>query len=99
VLSEQLLDEMDLIVLGNNHERSQWIHEQRDKDLYSLGCWLMINLGPVKTNRDHLRSDLRLLLANWNGVSWTDKQRHYLGHSLITFWPARQLDKDPRYQF
>jgi hypothetical protein len=98
VLSERLLDDMDIIVLGNNHERSQWIHEQKDKDLYSLGQWLMINLTPQRTERDHLRSDLRILLNKWNGESWTEKQKHYLGHSLIAFWPARQLDKDPRYQ-
>lgn len=98
MLSENLLDEMDIIVLGNNHERSQWIHEQRDKDLYSLGQWLMMNLTPQRTERDHLRSDIRILLNKWNGESWTEKQKHYLGHSLIDFWTARQLDKDPRYQ-
>lgn len=97
MLSERLLDEMDVIVLGNNHERGQWIHEQKDRDLYELGSWLMIHLTPLRTERDHHRSNIRDLLSTWDGESWTDKQRHYLGHSLIEFWPARQLDQDPRY--
>lgn len=97
MLSEDLLDEMDIIVLGNDYERSKWIHQQKDKDLYELGQWLMMYLTPQRTERDHLRSDIRLLLNNWNGEYWTDKQRHYLGHSLIAFWSARQVDKDPRY--
>lgn len=99
MLSEIMLDEMDIIVNGNNYQRTQWIHEQRDADLYSLGCWLMMNLTPQYNQRNHQRSDLRDLLYKWNGESWTDKQRHYLGHSLIDLWPIRQIDKDPRYMF
>ena len=99
MLNQKLLDEMDIIVLGDNYERSEWIHDQRDRDLYSLGQWLMMHLTKQRTERDHLRSDIRELLNRWNGECWTEKQKHYLGHSLITFWPARQLDKDPRYQF
>jgi hypothetical protein len=99
MLNDDLLDQMDIIVLGDSRERSQWIHLQRDKDLYDLGCWLMINLSAQRTERDHHRSNIRDLLSSWNGESWSDKQRHYLGHSLIEFWPVRQLEKDPRYGF
>jgi len=99
VLSENLLDEMDIIVLGNQYERTKWIHEQRDQDLYSLGQWLMMHLTPQWTERNHHRSNIRDLLNSWNGESWTEKQKTYLGHSLIDLWPVRQLDKDPRYVF
>ena len=98
-MNTKILDDLDIIVNGTLRERTQWIHEQRDLDLYTVGCWLMINLTPNYSERNHLRSDIRDLLANWNGESWTDKQRHYLGHSLIDFWPIRQQDQDPRYAF
>lgn len=97
MLNQKLLDEIDIIVLGTNHERSQWIHEQRDADIYSLGCWLMINLTPQFSERNHQRSNIRELLAKWNGNSWTPKQKHYLGHSFIDFWTIRQIENDPRY--
>lgn len=97
MLNQRLLDEMDIIVLGTEYERSLWIHEQRDRDLYELGCWLMLHLTPNYSERNHLRSDVRELLSKWNGESWSEKQKHYLGHSLCAYWPIRQIDKDPRY--
>jgi hypothetical protein len=98
-MNEQLLDDLDVIVNGTQKERTQWIHEQNDRDLYQVATWLMMHLTPEYSNRNHLRSDVRELLSRWNGESWTDKQRHYLGHSVIDFWPIRQLDSDPRYVF
>lgn len=97
MLNGAMIEQMDIVIYGNQNERSQWIHEQKDRDLYELGQWLMMNLTPQFTERDHHRTNIRVLLNNWNGISWSDKQKHYLGHSLIDFWPARQLDKDPRY--
>lgn len=99
MITYQLLDEMDIVVDGTESQRSIWIHQQRDQDLYSLGCWLMMHLTEQKTQRDHHRSNIRDLLTSWNGRCWSVKQRHYLGHSLIDFWPVRQLDQDPRYLF
>jgi hypothetical protein len=96
-MKQQLLDDLDVIVNGTQKERTQWIHEQNDRDLYQVATWLMMHLTPEYSQRNHLRSDVRELLSRWNGESWTDKQRHYLGHSVIDFWPIRQLDNDPRY--
>ncbi len=98
-MKQQILDDLDIIIYGNNHERSQWIHEQTDKDLYQVAVWLMMHLTPQSSDRNHMRSNIRDMLSNWNGRSWTNKQRHYLGHSIIDFWPIRQLDCDPRYVF
>ena len=96
-MKQQLLDDLDVIVNGTQKERTQWIHEQNDRDLYQVATWLMMHLTPQSSDRNHMRTNIRDMLANWNGESWTDKQRNYLGHSLIDFWPIRQLDNDPRY--
>ena len=98
-MNEQILDDLDVIINGTQKERTQWIHEQNDRDLYQVAAWLMMHLTPQSSDRNHMRSNLRDMLANWNGNSWTDKQRHYLGHSIIDFWPIRQLENDPRYVF
>jgi hypothetical protein len=100
-MKTSLLDDLDIIVYGNTHERSQWIHDQTDKDFYEVGCWLMSHLTPNHSGRDHLRSDIRELLYKWDiqGNQWTERQKHYLGHSVIAFWPVRQQDQDPRYIF
>jgi len=98
-MKEQLLDDLDVIVNGTQRERSQWIHEQNDRELYEVATWLMMHLTPQSSDRNHMRSNIRDMLSSWNGESWTDKQRHYLGHSIIDFWPIRQLDCDPRYIF
>ena len=98
-MKQSILDDLDVIIYGNNHERSQWIHEQTDLDIYEVGCWLMTHLTPNYSQRNHDRSNLRDLLYSWNGESWSDKQKHYLGHSIIDFWPLRQQDQDPRYAF
>lgn len=98
-MKQQLLDDLDVIIYGNNYERTQWIHDQTDKDIYQVGCWLMTHLTPNYSERNHLRSDLRELLYKWQqqGCQWTEKQKHYLGHSIIDLWSVRQEDQDPRY--
>jgi hypothetical protein len=96
-MKQQLLDDLDVIVNGTQRERTQWIHEQNDRDLYQVATWLMMHLTPQSSGRNHMRSNIRDMLSSWNGESWTDNQRHFLGHSVIDFWPIRQLDRDPRY--
>jgi lysyl-tRNA synthetase class II len=100
-----LLDELDL--LDTNENKSKWISKISQKDLYSLATWLMNHLNEQSQERQHKRSQIRGVL-DWYyqyhyylGVEtpWTDKQKWFIGHSVIDLWAERQIDQDPRYQF
>jgi hypothetical protein len=100
-----LLDELDLL---DSHElKSRWINKISQKELYSLATWLMNHLIAETQERRHLRSQIRSVL-DWYythhfelGVDapWTEKQKWFIGHSVIDLWPERQIEQDPRYRF
>lgn len=94
--NSQILDHLDVLDLGTEWERSQWIREQTDRDLFQVACHLMQYITCESTERNHQRAELRNLLATTQG-HFTIKQRHWLGHAVIDLWPARQLEYDPRY--
>jgi len=93
-----MLDELDVLNELDDSIKSKWIHLQKDKELYEISSWLFMNLTKEKHERDHRRSQIRQIL-NWyyDTNMWTPKQKHMIGHSIIEYWPIRQLDKDPRF--
>lgn len=93
-----ILDDLDILQDGNANERSQWIHLSESQDLYEVGQWLFMNLGPESSNYDHRRTNIRDILNTYYHTNeWSSKQKHMIGHSIIEYWPIRQLDKDPRF--
>jgi hypothetical protein len=95
-----ILDDLDVLQDGNPNERSQWIHLTDSQDLYEVGQWLFMNLGPESQINDHRRTNVRDILNTYYHVQeWTPKQKHMVGHAIIEYWTLRQLDRDPRFIF
>jgi len=104
-MKAHLLDELDII--DNESQRTNWINKISQRDLYSLATWLMSHLIEENQERQHKRTQIRNVL-DWyyqhhfeQGVDtpWTNKQKWFIGHSVIDLWPERQIDQDPRYKF
>jgi hypothetical protein len=93
-----ILDDLDILQYESAKQRSQWIHQQQDQDLYQVGTWLLMNLSAHSQNLDHRRTNTRDILTTYYYTkSWTPKQKHLLGHSIIEHWEFRETSNDPRY--
>jgi hypothetical protein len=95
-----ILEDLDELQYMTESQRSMWIHQIDDRDLYEITQWLLVNLTAQRHERDHKRSELRDVLTwYYENEFWTSKQKHWVGHALIDYWPLRQSERDPRYLF
>jgi hypothetical protein len=93
-----LLDDLDILQDGNERQRSQWIHEQKDQDIFQVASWLFMNLGPNTQEYNHQRTAVQdILSVYYYTKEWTPKQKHMVGHNLIEYWDLRAVENDPRY--
>jgi hypothetical protein len=93
-----ILDDLDILQDGTANERSQWIHEQKDQELYQVGAWLFMNLGPNTQNYDHRRTNVRDIIDSYYyNKEWSPKQKHMVGHAIIEYWSVRAVENDPRF--
>lgn len=82
--------------------KNSWISKVSQRDLYEIASWLMMYLTPQSLGIEHERSRIRDLLSYYYTRReqldpWTDRQKFYVGYSVINLWPYRQLEMDPRY--
>ena len=95
-----ILDDLDVLQDGTATQRTQWIHEQKDQELYQVGSWLFMNLGANTQNYDHKRTNVRdILECYYYHRQWSPKQKHLVGHAIIEYWSLRAVENDPRYAF
>lgn len=94
------LDALDIIEYHNHEQRTTWITAVSDRDLYKIATWLLMNLKPETNQLIHKRSNMRDILTQFYETnSWSQRQRWFIGNSVIDLWPDRRLDNDPRYQY
>jgi hypothetical protein len=92
------LDALDLI--ETTSDKSLWINHIGDNDLWQIANWLLMNLLPESNQRRHKRNDLRDIVNQYyHTKSWSDKQKWFVGHSVIELWNDRRVENDPRYRF
>lgn len=92
------LDALDLI--ETTDDRSLWIKHISDKELWQIANWLLMNLNPESNQLRHRRNNLRdVIYQYYDTKSWSQKQKWFVGQSVIDLWPERQIDQDPRYRF
>jgi len=92
------LDALDLV--ETTSDRSLWINKIPDNELWNIANWLLMNLIPESNQLRHRRNDLRSIIYQYYDTkSWSDKQKWFVGQSVIDLWPDRRIENDPRYQY
>jgi hypothetical protein len=95
-MNKELIDILDYEL--TNQERYEWINLVSDRDMYKLGIWLLMNLIPETNQLINRRSALRNILEQYHyHTSWSDKQKEFVGYSIIDLWPDRRIENDPNY--
>ena len=95
-MNRELLDVLDYEL--TNQEKYQWISLVSDRDMHKLGIWLLMNLIPETNELLNRRSALRDVLEQYHYKrSWSDRQKQFVGYSIIELWPDRRIENDPSF--